>query len=658
MGVREALLQKILGLTEKEAIQGGESALARGMAEKAAIQASEAEAAAVSKDLLKDKLLQENYEQFSRPSRMSAVDEINAANSGFSNKPRLTGPAGNPLGDIPNFEMVGAPRTEIPKGGQNFQLKGDAYSGNVPAVPPQAGPHNFNVGTKDLPAIIEPGVGGLPAELPHPIRDVSPAPMSRWDKVMAAAKANELPITLGLTSAGVAGAGLMTGKTADKGGGGGLHSPYTGGLTDLPGFPPKQEFGPQDLLVDKNPEEPKEEPKVEETEEDPMGSNEGYEPTGGKIEEKDEPSKVQTLADTLEANPDEETFADVQKRQALATLANQLGSAGDIIGGAIARTGPNEAAQKMFGNNIKLAENMTSGFKDRKAMEEHDANSAVSKNYREFLKRYGVNAPENVTAAQIKAVLLPAAEKESLQKERLDAQKDMKEIQLEGIRATRQQTKVAKDLARQDKLDKDNINRIDRANKLITAEVASSRSAFGRAGNTYQSAEKLEALVHDIDPNDLDTRQITEIARNLDAMLTMGQPTISGMKKLLPHTATGDVAKIKEYISNIPKGAQQGDFVRRMMETVKREKELADKQMRRSQGKLLSSFVDLKDHPNMKSVLRANGIPEDVFDAPVELSTAEKKQTLEFAKVHNMTYDQAEQLILTRKKQKMQMMGQ
>jgi hypothetical protein len=325
--------------------------------------------------------------------------------------------------------------------------------------------------------------------------------------------------------------------------------------------------------------------------------------------------KSQNLADLLSnSTPPQNEFANAQNRQTMAILGNQLGAAGDIIAGGLTRQGPNAQAQALFKEQAGQAGNISKQYQERIAMQEQDPNSEVSKQVRDRLKKVGVNVSDNLSAAQLNKYIEPAVEKEQLQASRLKAQQDNKNLQLQYLKQKQDQLNVIRDNAIQTKKSTMDTNRIDKANKLITAEVASSRSAFGRAANTNQAAEKIETLTQGIDPNNLDKRQIAEIARNLDGMLANGQPSISGMNKLLPASASGDVSKIMEYIGNIPKGAQQGEFVNRLMATVSREKQLSHDQMSRTQGKLLGSYSDLKDHPSFKAMLRQQGIPEDIFD--------------------------------------------
>lgn len=181
-------------------------------------------------------------------------------------------------------------------------------------------------------------------------------------------------------------------------------------------------------------------------------------------------------------------------------------------------------------------------------------------------------------------------------------------LELDKIRAGE------KAASNQEKMNEKDTRRLDQANKIVTASLARSNTAFGKTAGIYRAAEAIEQLVGN-DLN-LDNRQITELARNLDAMLSSGSPTIGGMKKLLPSTMSGDTAKIQEYLTGLPKGAGQQKFVKRMVETVEREKALAKKQMATESKKILSSYADLrKKQPEAwNTMIQAHGLPQDMFD--------------------------------------------
>lgn len=172
------------------------------------------------------------------------------------------------------------------------------------------------------------------------------------------------------------------------------------------------------------------------------------------------------------------------------------------------------------------------------------------------------------------------------------------------------------------KAEEKDIKRLDAANKVITASLNRNNTAFGRMANITRSAEAIEQLVGN-NPN-LDQRQIKELAASLDSMLTSGASTVSGRAGLVPKSAAGDVKAIQEYLSGIPQGLGQQAFVKRMMETVEREKQLAHEQIKRESKKMLSSYADLqKKMPEAwDTMIQAQGLDPSMFG---DLETKEPK---------------------------------
>jgi hypothetical protein len=181
--------------------------------------------------------------------------------------------------------------------------------------------------------------------------------------------------------------------------------------------------------------------------------------------------------------------------------------------------------------------------------------------------------------------------------------------------------------ANREKLDAQDIKRLDSANKVITASLGRTNTAFGRMANILRSAEAIEQLAHGT--TNLDSRQIKEVAASLDSMLTMGASTVSGRAGLVPHSYAGDMAKIAEYITNVPKGTQQQAFIKKMLDTVTREKKLAEEQIKRESKKMLSSYADLqKKQPEAwNTMIQAQGLDPEMFtnlDKPDKQDTKSK----------------------------------
>jgi hypothetical protein len=76
--------------------------------------------------------------------------------------------------------------------------------------------------------------------------------------------------------------------------------------------------------------------------------------------------------------------------------------------------------------------------------------------------------------------------------------------------------------------------------------------------------------------NKADRRQVEEVVKNLDAILSMrGQQTVSGAEHLRPATIEGFFQKYGESISNMPTGLNQGKFLERALDSIHRERALA-----------------------------------------------------------------------------------
>lgn len=310
--------------------------------------------------------------------------------------------------------------------------------------------------------------------------------------------------------------------------------------------------------------------------------------------------------------------AQAQKNNEL--LSNRLGEAGVLIGAGIAHSNPAQG-QKLFQDANKYADQPIKDLEARKEAEAKDPNSNYSKGLREWAKAsYGIDL-KGASAEQVEKIAPYLSKQYEAQQERqnkrslledknkerqFEAEQRSKDrgVKLAELKQRAKEQKDAKDTARFD-------TDFRRLGEKLTEETASSRSVLGKAANISRSADAINALASQIpDPNNLDTRQIQEIARNLDAMLSSGASTISGTEKLVPHTASGDSAKIAEYIAGIPKGANQAEFVKRMVDTVNREKSLAQKQIGVAKTKITSGYGHLEkaDPERYHGILKAHSI--------------------------------------------------
>lgn len=349
-----------------------------------------------------------------------------------------------------------------------------------------------------------------------------------------------------------------------------------------------------------------------------MASEEERKPTALDLQEM--PSSVSSKVSVPSAQKEMQDFVNLEKQQG-ADYAKRLEEAerqarenealglaskaiSQIAGGIAqtkARADLGKVDTSIADEFLKKSDKPLEELKRSIEMEKDDPNSAASKSIRAIaqreLKNIGMNIDlGNMSYAQIKNIF-PEIERRA---ERLE---------------TAKYRQAALNISKSNVLDEKMAKRASELNKILTEEIASSRSAFGKAANIRRSAEAIEQLVNQIpNPNDLDSRQIKEIARSLDAMLSQGAATVSGTKGLVPKSLSGDVNSIFEYVSNIPRGQKQGEFVKRMIETVKREKELAGEQINRTKEKFLGGYTDVREKaPEIyEEILGRHGI-EDTY---------------------------------------------
>jgi hypothetical protein len=284
-------------------------------------------------------------------------------------------------------------------------------------------------------------------------------------------------------------------------------------------------------------------------------------------------------------------------------LASMLGKAFSQIGGGIAQTKAKADLGKMdtsvYDQLGKTSQRPLEELKRSVEMEKDDPNSDASKSLRSMakadLEKAGVKLDLGSMSYNQLTSVFPHL---SRMAERIESAK-LRQQQAAETKRDREELKYAK--------------MGSELNNKITEEIASSRSVFGKAANIKRSAEAIEQLMGQMpDPNNLDSRQIKEIARSLDSMLSMGAATVSGTKGLVPSSLAGDFNSIVEYISNIPRGQKQGQFVKRMMETVQREKELAKKQIDNTKTKIIGGYSPLRQKaPEMyKEILERHGLTD------------------------------------------------
>lgn len=322
-------------------------------------------------------------------------------------------------------------------------------------------------------------------------------------------------------------------------------------------------------------------------------------------------------------------------------LAN-IGKASELFATGLTGTVPmgrvtKPVAQEYYDKLIKQAEQPVEDVGDAFTMKakqdemqrlarRRDPDSEESKFARDLLKQQGITIPEQATA--------DALEKYAPQLTNILNQREARERREAVAKIAAAEREERKQATAKTKEDETMNKEFTQMSKTINSELASSRSSFGKSAGILRSAEAIETFIKGVDPKSITTRQIYELARSLDSMLSQGASTISGAKKLIPETMSGDTAKIAEYITSIPKGAGQEAFVKQMMETVRREKELAKSQVQTTQKKLLSGYSHLKkkDPERFNDILTAYELPNIEQESSKSLEEIKTKNQIKLPK--------------------------
>jgi hypothetical protein len=171
---------------------------------------------------------------------------------------------------------------------------------------------------------------------------------------------------------------------------------------------------------------------------------------------------------------------------------------------------------------------------------------------------------------------------------------------------------------------------------------------FGKISNTLINAQKLEGLASQYADGNLDSRQMEELSLGLANMLSgSGGAARSQVEALVPHTWTGKMANVQEWLTSDPTGTGQQKFVKRMLETVSREKEIAAGQLNKIREQRLTAHQGYaKSNPEQfNSQLRSYGMDPGNYDG--NLLPKKKSQvppSLDPNKLHDMHDDDIDKL--------------
>ncbi len=143
------------------------------------------------------------------------------------------------------------------------------------------------------------------------------------------------------------------------------------------------------------------------------------------------------------------------------------------------------------------------------------------------------------------------------------------------------------------------------------------RNALGVGQLGISRTERIEGLVNQYKDLNLDRREIKEMAIGLNSVLQGSNVSAQQqVMALTPKTLQGDINKIAEWLANDPKGTQQQKFVQRMLNDVKREKQVMQNQVYDYLIKKVPKYNILREKfPNdWEDIVRAQGINPERYD--------------------------------------------
>ncbi len=270
---------------------------------------------------------------------------------------------------------------------------------------------------------------------------------------------------------------------------------------------------------------------------------------------------------------------DMLNKVLLSKAANQIGSA--IAGGK------NSFDEKPF---MDMANAIPKDYEKKMEVgneeQMNDPNSSISIFAREQAKlklsASGVKNPEllkkieGMTAKQLESVFGKSTGTSGLISEYQQAMIDVARGKLSNQNRALDQGDTRIGLAK-DKTKKTLDTVLSREGQLLGRSIDSmdktTRNGLGKAAASMMASTELETLINSKPIDQLDTRDMEEVARIVNNMLTGGGTTAaSSIEALVPQTFKGRMAEFLEYITNTPQSVDGQDFIKNYAKLAEKQK--------------------------------------------------------------------------------------
>lgn len=288
-------------------------------------------------------------------------------------------------------------------------------------------------------------------------------------------------------------------------------------------------------------------------------------------------------------------------------LSAELTKAGMIAGAGFARTNPNAQALDAVGNggNQNLAavqalqgsenagiNNQLEQAKLKSVQSASDPKSQANQTFRDLVKRQFPDIAKSPQFDQLTMSSSPVLSK--LMESNPEYKKMLLDLQQQRVDVANKNS----DLRGQDIDRKSNESSQKQISKLAeTLDPTKGRTGqFGQYQKNIDAADQILVLAQQQPDLNFDKRQMKEVALATARLLSGGSVAAqSTIKDLTPSSLRGDIGKVQEWLTNTPTGTEQRAFVKRMLETASREKQLNQGKIAVTQQQRLTQFNGLKD---------------------------------------------------------------
>ncbi len=141
---------------------------------------------------------------------------------------------------------------------------------------------------------------------------------------------------------------------------------------------------------------------------------------------------------------------------------------------------------------------------------------------------------------------------------------------------------------------------------------------FGKMAGMVNAADRALVLGQQYADGNLPPAQVAELATSVASLVSQGgHAAESTIHRFVPESYSGSAAKLEQWLTSEPKGANQQAFVKQLLDTAEREKQLAQSKIETTQFSRIPKYEHLReaDQPKFDSILRGYGVDPDKYNA-------------------------------------------